>query len=61
MSSSNIENFAPRSLCFNSTGESCFVEFDDCTKVYLLDDEIKPKVLDIITKPYRMVMDLKLS
>ena len=61
VSSSNIENFAPRQLCFNSSGESCFVAYDDCTKVYLLDDEVKPKVLDILQKPYRMVMDLQLS
>ena len=61
VSSSNIENFVPRQLAFNGSGESCFVAYDDCTKVYLLDDEVKPKVLDIIAKPYRMVMDLKLS
>ena len=61
VSSSNIENYPPRALCFNSSGESCFVAYDDCTKVYLLDDEIKPKLLDVITKPFRQVMDLKIS
>ena len=53
VSSSNIENYVPRALCFNASGESCFVAYDDCTKVYLLDDEVKPKVLDVIQKPFR--------
>ena len=53
VSSSNIENYTPRALCFSTTGDSCFVAYDDCTKVYLLDDEVKPKVLDVITKPFR--------
>ena len=61
MSSSTIELSEPRALCFNPSGEACFVAYDDCTRVYNLDEEVKPRLLDVIGKPYRMVHDLKIS
>ena len=61
VSTSTIELSEPRALCFNSTGEACFVAYDDCTRVFNLDEEVKPRLLDIIQKPYRMVADLKIS
>lgn len=61
VSSSTIELSEPRALCFNPAGEACFVAYDDCTRVYNLDEEVKPRLLDVIQKPYRMVTDLKMS
>ena len=58
VSSSSIELSEPRALCFNPSGEACFVAYDDCTRVYNLDEEVKPRLLDVIQKPYRMVTDL---
>jgi katanin p80 WD40 repeat-containing subunit B1 len=53
VSSSTIDTLAPRAICFNNSGMACFVAYDDCTKVYHLEDEIKPKVMDVIAKPYK--------
>ena len=61
VSSTTIEMSEPRALCFNKTGEATMVAFDDCTRVYQLDVEVKPRLLDIIQKPYRMVMDMQIS
>lgn len=35
--------------------------YDDCTKVYHLDSDDRPVVLDVIMKPLRQTMDLQLS
>ena len=61
VSSSTIELSEPRALCFSPSGEACFVAYDDCTRVYNLDEEVKPRLLDVIQKPYRMVADLQIS
>ena len=42
VSSTTIENSEPRSIRFNKTGEAAFVAYDDCTRVYNLDVEVKP-------------------
>ena len=61
VSSSTIELSEPRALCFNPAGEACFVAYDDCTRVYNLDEEVKPRLLDVIQKPFLMATDLKMS
>lgn len=61
ISSTSIENLPPREMCFNDTGTACFVAYDDCTRIYHLESEGKPIVLDVISKPCRQVMELKLS
>lgn len=53
ISQTSIENFVPRKIQFDHDGIACYVAFDDCTKVFFMDDEVKPRLLDIIAKPYR--------
>jgi len=62
VSTTTIDSMVPREMCFNNTGEACFVAYDECTKIYNLESEGgKPILLDVIAKPCRQVMDLKLS
>jgi hypothetical protein len=64
VSATTIQDYTPRGICF-PTGHAdgvCFAAFDDCTRVLKLDeDNRKPKLLDVINKPYKQVLDLKLS
>jgi WD40 repeat protein len=56
VSSSTIQDYVPRGICFPTGLEDgvCFVGFDDCTRVLKLDeDNRKPKLLDVINKPYK--------
>ena len=49
-------------MAFDPQGNVCYVAFDDSTKVYQLDvEDKKPKILDVIEKPYRIVMDFGVS
>lgn len=55
VSVSTIQDYMPRAICFpnDATEGVCFVAFDDCTRVLKLDDDgRRPKLLDIINKPY---------
>mmetsp|Transcript_11609 Transcript_11609/g.15728 ORF Transcript_11609/g.15728 Transcript_11609/m.15728 type:complete len:138 (-) Transcript_11609:1099-1512(-) len=61
VSTSTIEMMEPRALCFTPSGEECFVAYDDGTRIYRLDNETRPILLDVIQKPYRMVSDLQVS
>ena len=65
VSSTTIYDCPPRAIEFpaiqSGTGV-CIVAFDDCTRVLKLDeDNGKSKLLDVITKPCRQVLDLRLS
>ena len=59
--STTIDNFLPRFIEFHQ--HIAYVSFDDCTKVILFGDnrEKKPRVLDILQKPYGKVLDFKFS
>jgi WD40 repeat protein len=49
VSSTTIDTQAPRAMQFNTSGDACFVAYDDCTKVYQLEtDSGKPLLLDVV-------------
>jgi len=65
VSSTTIFENLPRAIEFplTATGTGVtIVGFDDCTRVFKLDeDNGKSKLLDVIHKPCRQVLDLRLS